>query len=248
MRCGIVGVIIACLVLPPSRVPRETRSYPRLTEAQMMLQFNRVAAACFSLPTVLIFAASSQAQVTAGGALVFAWTQGGTGGRAVVLTAPGGTTIGGVGFIAVSLNSRVGIQGEVSVAGQNTRTLTQQFRTAALTYRAAHRDVLVSGLMRVRASSWCSLLIGLGSVFSTASSTTVYSPTYTDQATTDTTRLAFTMGLDFPVHVRGNFFVLPTARVHLLSRLQPDPSGKPRIAGQAGNTGFRVGVGGMFVF
>jgi hypothetical protein len=220
----------------------------------MLAVISRVAV--FAVLLLLVPARWAEGQVTVGGALVFARTTAEPDEPGTFSPPPSGTEPGAIIFGGAALSRRVGLQGELSVPRRTSTTRKSSYSSGDFTDTTVHRDILLSGLVRVRASSWCELLAGAGVVFASTSATSVAVDRETGVAWTtekhlpDTTRLALTAGGDFPIRFYRKVWLLPTARIHYLSRaeLEPPPGIDSRPIGRAGKIALRVGIGAMVAF
>ncbi len=210
-----------------------------------------------SVLIVAWFPARSHAQLTAGAALAFATGTFRTAETAPVPSEvlPTGTPAAVTAFVAASGDSRLGVQGEVSVPGRTSWTGTYSMKIGYGKDTIVHRDVLVSGLVRVAVSRGCVILGGAGAAFSYTSGTDVYTDrstppggTYTGEQTVRSTHLVLSLGGDFPVRLARHFSLVPTVRIHYIARSGPELSDPVFPPVEFGNLTLRTGVGGMVSF
>ena len=161
---------------------------------------------------------------------------------------PSGLTHGMVLFGGAAVTPRIGLQGELSVPSE--LVTLRQFSHPGATFEDAtnHRDTIVSGLLRVRAVSWCDVFVGGGLTFerTTVSQTgrdNLTGDTHVETESSSATRATFTTGVDFPVRLNRHFWLLPTGRLHVVSRNTKVPLENVRTLSPPSKYAFRLGIG-----
>jgi hypothetical protein len=151
----------------------------------------------------------------------------------------------------------VAIQGEVSLGARVSTTRESSYRIGTFADTTNHSDAILSGLVRIGPGGGrcCDLLAGAGVVFARTSATSVLTDRDTGIVTTthsdapNTTRLALTIGGDAPIRLAPHISLLPTARLHWMSRgEQQSPVFDTRPIGRLGSVAFRAGVGARVDF
>src|SRR5205807_5223143 len=163
-------------------------------------------------------------QVTAGAAFIFS-REPGPGPTSVATTfspTPTQATTGATVFAGMAITRKIGIQGEVSIPRSVSATRQWNYSGGDVTDTTVHRDILVSGLVRVHGSRrCCGLLIGAGLVFARTVGTSVVvvrfpyngPPVWTStKQLPRTPRLALTIGCDFPIPLHRRLSLVPTLR------------------------------------
>jgi hypothetical protein len=162
-------------------------------------------------------------------------------------------------FVGAGISRHVGIQSELSMSDWTSTTRTSSYQFGSLTDTTRHRDVLVSGLLRLGPQrSCCNVMIGGGLVFARTygTSAVVYRDPQLGPApdlrarNPMSPRLALTIGGDFPIPIHRHLSILPTARLHWMSRHTLSPGADPDVpvTGRPGNFAFRGGVGARVDF
>jgi len=146
---------------------------------------------------------------------------------------PHGRSVGGVIFGGVGLTPGIELDGELSFAGAVGNTQEWSHPSVRGTTTTEHRDTILSGLVRIHVASFVDLVGGAGVVFARTSASEVSESFYfltgwTTRVRTervpDSTRLALTAGFDFPIALGAHVALMPTLRLHHLSRPDTSPS------------------------
>jgi hypothetical protein len=203
------------------------------------------------------FANNAFGQVTAGAAFIFARETAPAYMGSDFSPPPAGVTTGVTVFGGTAITRKIGLQGELSIP--RSISVTRKYRILAgdFTDTTVHRDILVSGLLRFRNSrSCCELLVGAGLVLARTLGTSVevvrfpYNGPPVSIATKHlprSPRLALTVGGDFPIRLNRRVSILPTVRVHWLSRYSEPPNSYNSPI-ELGHVALRAGIGARVDF
>lgn len=202
----------------------------------------------------LIGAADASAQTALGAAVVVARLPSTPYVPGAVDRPPNGLVPGAVLFGAATLTPRLGVQGEMSLAGELTTESVSSHPGFTIEGPTRHRDTILSGLLRVRAAPWCEVFVGGGLTFER----TEVRQTIRDHFTGDTspydarsssaTRATFTTGVDLPIPLYRGLSLLPTGRVHVIARHAEEPTQNTRPLAPPSRYAFRLGIGGRVEF
>jgi hypothetical protein len=96
------------------------------------------------------------AQVTAGGTFMFTIQRTPSRVPGTFSPAPGGAAAGVALFGGIEVSRRMGIQGELSIPASMSTTGVSSYSTGDFTDTTRHRDVIISGLVRLGTERrWC---------------------------------------------------------------------------------------------
>ncbi len=151
-----------------------------------------------------------------------------------------------------AISRHVGIQAELSVSGWTSTTRLASYKFGFVTATTRHRDVLVNGLMRFGSQrACCAFVVGGGLVFARTHGTSTVASRDSGETSIlvdqnpRAPRLVLTVGGDFPIPISRHLSILPTARLHWMSRDAFSPQAEPDrpVTGRPGEFAFRGGVG-----
>lgn len=193
-------------------------------------------------------AANVSAQTTVGGAVVVSRLPSEAYVPGTFAVPPSGLTTGAVLSVGVTVAPRIGVQGEVSIPAPVTTLQGSSHPGETVEDRTKHRDTIVSGLLRVRAATWCEVLVGGGVTFERTSVVQTFRSHLTGQTSAEeressATRATFTAGVDRPVRLHRHVSVVPTARMHVIARSREEPTLDTRPLSPPSTYVFRLGIG-----
>jgi hypothetical protein len=196
-----------------------------------------------TLLVLMPFASPVSAQPFVGGALLASWQPDnspyvGTQNPSVPAQGIHGAAAGWFGTVGVFPSRHIGLAAEFSMPSRFTADqVANKYRT-----HNTHRDVIVSGVLHVRASErWIDGVIGLSyvreqtdqqialRVFS--SPETVYQPFVVPAESIARDTFGVTSGLDFPLRLGRHVSVTPQMRVHWIARENDSTAASPRFLG-----------------
>jgi hypothetical protein len=180
--------------------------------------------------------------------------------QTILAIPPSGRTQGIVGFLAAGVSRHIGLQAEISVPHHLHTYVESSHPGGVFSDTTDHRDVLLSALLRLRPGRWLDFFVGGGVAFE--STTVVHGFTSNDPRSTPSsversrsdTRPQFTTGLDLPIPLGRHFALLPTGRVHFISRARVEPFDPSTDLsddvplGQPSSWVYRLGLGARIEF
>lgn len=198
---------------------------------------------------------SANAQSAVGAALMVTMQAAPDGVPGTFSPPPGGSAPGVLLFGAAAITTRILIGGEFSFPTRMTTVRMSSHPGGDFTDTTAHRDVILSSLVRVRVHPrYCDLVVGPGLVFTSTLGTSVFvarSPAggFVTTQSRLTKRLAFTLGADVPVPLHHRLSLVPSVRFHWMSRPEwKDPRVNSRPIGQPGALAVRFAFGARVAF
>lgn len=204
------------------------------------------------LPLLTSCAASALAQVAVGGAFVVTGQSARRDEPGTFSPPPGGTAPGVLVFVGRDVAPALALRGEISIPSTLSTTRSSSYRAGTFTDTTQQRDVVASGVLRIRTGRrCCDVVAGAGVVFARTSATSVFVDRDTGRTVTTrrelrrTARPALTLGGDFPIPLRARVALLPTARLHWLARptLEAPPGIDSRPLGRPASVAFQAGLG-----
>jgi len=166
---------------------------------------------------------------------------------------PNGLTHGIVAFGAVAISPAIALQGELSVPGELDTLRVDSHPGITFEESTKHRDTILSGLLRVRLASWCDAFVGGGLTFERTMVTEAARDHFSGgtsvrSQSSAATRATFTAGVDFPVRLHRHLALLPTGRMHVISRERVEPQVDVRPLSPPSKYVLRFGIGARVDF
>lgn len=198
---------------------------------------------------------------------VHAWAQANAGAAIVVSRLPGldytpgtidrppsGLAVGGVFSGGAALAPWLAVQGELSIPARLTAETIRSSRSITIVGTTRHRDTIVSALLKVIAASWCEVVVGGGVTFERTEVQQTIRDHFTGltgpylSASSAATRATFTTGVDLRIRLARGVALVPTGRMHVVSRPEVPSTFEDRPLAPPSTYVFRFGVGGRVEF